>query len=239
MSKQSNFSLVKYVKANLPSILISSILGCFVVPFFSPLAVKLYELFLNIGGHFITYISDSTYQKISDGVSVYIQFFSFYFLFLFANIFLINAFSSNTSNIKSLYKEYDDTLTVLQNPDDTPEGHFSSEVTSKTAQKFTQNPIAFIQSQSKKIHIFYRFYIILFAFACMFLLFIYAQNSFVQNRAVSLSNNIEIVAPYISDFDYKKLKSDFHLIHSKSDYDRIEASLEEIAIEHSLTLKKQ
>ena len=50
--------------------------------------------------------------------------------------------------------------------------------------------------------------------------------------------NIEIVAPYISDQEYKQLKSDFFTIKSKSDYDNLQKALNMISEEHQLDLKE-
>ena len=63
-----------------------------------------------------------------------------------------------------------------------------------------------------------------------------------QIYEVSLSTkartNIEIVAPYISDQEYKQLKSDFFTIKNKSDYDNLQNTLNMISDEHSLDLKE-
>ena len=50
--------------------------------------------------------------------------------------------------------------------------------------------------------------------------------------------NIEIVSPYISDKEYKLLKSDFYLIETKADYLSLMQDLSNIAEHNNLTLKK-
>ena len=51
------------------------------------------------------------------------------------------------------------------------------------------------------------------------------------------TNNIEIVAAYISDYDYKILKSNFHTISSRSDFDSFNRLLTEYADKAGIKLK--
>ena len=50
--------------------------------------------------------------------------------------------------------------------------------------------------------------------------------------------NIEIVSPYISDQEYKQLKSDFFLIKTKDDYDNLQKELEIISENNQVDLKE-
>ena len=62
------------------------------------------------------------------------------------------------------------------------------------------------------------------------------QTIYVNKTVTALTNNIEIVSPYISDLEYKKLKSAFHLMNSRADYDSLCDSLNKIADENQLQL---
>lgn len=72
-------------------------------------------------------------------------------------------------------------------------------------------------------------------------LFIIAYNYFIVGIASITArdtlNNIEIVAPYITDTEYKQLRSDFFQMDSKSDFESIIRELASIAEEHNLQLK--
>lgn len=52
--------------------------------------------------------------------------------------------------------------------------------------------------------------------------------------ANSINRNIEIVAPYISDIEYKSLKSDFYSIDTKNDFETLQNSISKIMEENNL-----
>lgn len=58
--------------------------------------------------------------------------------------------------------------------------------------------------------------------------------SFANNIARRTLNNIEIISPYISDMEYKTLRSDFYQMNSKDDYLQIISVIENIATENDL-----
>lgn len=66
----------------------------------------------------------------------------------------------------------------------------------------------------------------------MLVLFIILYNAFTVAVANSIARrtlqNIEIVSPYITDIEYKQLKSDFYLIDSKADYIALSEKLEHL-----------
>jgi len=64
------------------------------------------------------------------------------------------------------------------------------------------------------------------------------QITYVNKTIATLTNNIEIISPYISDLEYKKLKSSFHMMDSREDYDLLCDSLNEIAVKNQIQLKK-
>lgn len=61
--------------------------------------------------------------------------------------------------------------------------------------------------------------------------------SYADNIVCKTIGNIEIVSPYISDVEYKTLKSNFYSMDSKSDYDALMDNLNRIASNNSLKLK--
>lgn len=73
---------------------------------------------------------------------------------------------------------------------------------------------------------------------CFFILtYNYFIVAFASTTARDTLNNIEIVAPYITDTEYKQLRSDFFQMDSKSDYESIVKELTSIAEKHNLQLK--
>ena len=70
----------------------------------------------------------------------------------------------------------------------------------------------------------------------LFLLFVLTTN-FVNLTITRTTNNIEILAPYISDQDYKILKSNFHSISSRSDFDSLTNLLNKYATNVGVELK--
>lgn len=70
-----------------------------------------------------------------------------------------------------------------------------------------------------------------------FLFFSLASSSYVNTEITRLTNNIEIVSPYITDLEYKQLKSSYHSMASRTDYDSLNASLQEISVQYGIQLK--
>lgn len=59
-----------------------------------------------------------------------------------------------------------------------------------------------------------------------------SMTSFVHDKKVNVLTKIEIVSPYISDTEYKSLKSEFHLIECKEDYDSLMHKISAIYDKH-------
>lgn len=57
-----------------------------------------------------------------------------------------------------------------------------------------------------------------------------------QCKSTSLCN-LEIISPYISDLEYKELKSDFYSIQTKADYESFVNTINELGEKYSLNLK--
>lgn len=66
-----------------------------------------------------------------------------------------------------------------------------------------------------------------------------SRQVFICEKTIAAINDIEIVAPYISDYQYKQFKSDFYLIKNKQDYDSLLTALKAIASQENITLPKQ
>lgn len=62
--------------------------------------------------------------------------------------------------------------------------------------------------------------------------------SFKTQTTIKTLNNIEIVSPYIPDKEYKQLKSKFHSMQSRHDYENLLNELNCIAEKNSIILKE-
>lgn len=86
----------------------------------------------------------------------------------------------------------------------------------------------------------HRLYCILTIFLYLILIiFMYwhGNNTFINQCKTSSLCNLEIICPYISDLEYKKLKSSFYSIQTKKDYEIFTNTIEEIGDKYSLDLK--
>lgn len=92
-----------------------------------------------------------------------------------------------------------------------------------------------IKQRAKRFHILLSLSLLfVFLNGCLSTMFqIYLSE--VSSKALT---RIEIAAPYISDQEYKQLKSNFYAIESKSDYDNLQRSLSNIFEENHLNLEE-
>lgn len=94
-------------------------------------------------------------------------------------------------------------------------------------------------TDSKTLHnsrrLLYVFDAFLLVIYIVFML-VHIADGVYHEMAISMSANIEIVSPYISDNDYKILRSDFLSIRSKEDYKLLNNLLHSIAEDESLRL---
>ena len=116
--KKSNF----LKKLNIPSLVIGIIITFFATKILEPILEVIYSAFLNFGGKFITSISDSTYQKISDGFCDQGAMFISYFLY-FGVCFLVNWLAS------VIRKSYNENAEVVSDVEKSASDFLNSSVT--------------------------------------------------------------------------------------------------------------
>ena len=61
---------------------------------------------------------------------------------------------------------------------------------------------------------------------------------YILGLSTKATVNIEIVSPYISDIEYKQLKSSFHLIKTQDDYEKLLDKIQDIADANEINLSK-
>lgn len=137
--------------------------------------------------------------------------------------------------LKKLNLDYEITTNALLCQLELKENVANGKVDSPKASK---ELIAQIHKDNKKIRRSNRISYF-FTFLCLsVLLVMLMKHTFENNLAAQLTANIEIVSPYVSDKEYKQLKSDLFTIKSKEDYDKLSKSLNAIAIKNYISLKK-
>lgn len=211
-------------KNNLTNWIIGGIIALIIGKIMEPLFVHIFSLVLNISGSFITNIENSTYKEISNGYCeqsassvLYLVYLSIYCLIgvtFVDNIIDYLAFKNKQKKFKT-----QDTMSTTTNT------------------TLSELSIQNIDKERKKINFSYLLQIIFSAIILISLIFFYGKSSFIRNKTITLTNNIEIVSPYISDIKYKQMKSKFHSIETKNDYNLLIEELETIAKKYSLKLK--
>lgn len=227
---------------------------------FSPISNVAVGKLLSFNKGFINSFSNSIYRKISDGFSENMS----QILFIIVSVMLISfllylkdrawqdyEFSSKAtesfpSHSQDSYSKDDSTSYVI--PDNLEECLWwikhqqqlnTAELKSLSEQLSNiSKDVKTIQRQevdkSRHSCIFFSLAVyVSIAFLCFSLIL----SSYVNAEITRLTNNIEIVSPYITDLEYKQLKSSYHSMNSRTNYDSLNASLQEIAIQYGIQLK--
>lgn len=220
---------------------------------FSPITGVFLEKLLSVGGIFIDSISSYVYTQISYGPNdIYSEYFFLIIacLFLVINIIALREAKENYSYQNNRSEAKDKSLNGSQANEplniaptiesiETAVANLEKQIKSfQTESVISRNALEEAKSSlltlSKKTYIFE---VIILVISSVTLVLTVSMVSYIKTTATSLTNNIEIVSPYISDLDYKHLKSDFYSMSSRNDYNTLTETLNEIAIAHGLSLK--
>lgn len=87
----------------------------------------------------------------------------------------------------------------------------------------------------KRIHILFSLSLFIGVLTASFMIMLQIYVSSISSKTLK---RIDIVAPYISDQEYKQLKSDFFMIENKSDYDNLQKNINAIFEVNQLDLKE-
>lgn len=192
----------------------------------SPLCEFLFALFLGIGGGLIKAISNMTYRQISNGYDESGVRLIIYILVVATLAVAYIAFF----NVK---KRKDDILAKVSLGEKTAES--SEENTQNSSKTDPADTIEVLRKNISRDFVIFSISIIICISA---LLFTYMQYTYSNSIITKTTNNIEIVSPYISDLEYKQLKSDFHTLESADDYKKLQEKLQTIAESNDIKLKK-
>lgn len=179
--------------------------------FFSPLFASIYVFISSLIDKFITTFSDSTYREISNGFN---DSYAVYILIFILYAYFLVAFIPYSFHIAEKIKSIS-LFSSLQNKDE--------------SQKV-------IEKRHKLLNL-----LIAFSMLSSFLVSVYLIGNliYITNCKTKSLTNMEIISPYISDLEYKQLKSSFYLIQNKDDYDAFTSTLDELGKKYSLNLKQQ
>lgn len=81
------------------------------------------------------------------------------------------------------------------------------------------------------------FLYLLILIASLLLFYAIGKLQFIQSSKTKTLSNIEIISPYISDIEYKTLKSNFYSISKKDDFDELTKVIQSIADANNVRLK--
>lgn len=210
-----------------------------------PLFNNIYAFFLTFQGSLIKSISDATYREISNGYSEKTSQSVLYLMVIIMCSFLFYIHSKikdiYTQIIESNAKKYDNAQSIQSSSiADIPETEIINKSSKliQEADDLKKQAYEILEKSNKVMKRSYHIFNFFLIIGGIFLFFLYSKDAFVINKVTSITNNIEIVSPYITDEEYKQLKSDFHTMKSRDDYDSLTNSLSEIASYNSVELKK-
>lgn len=176
------------------------------------------------GGEFLQANINIIYIYIATGRPVDTSWFLF---IIVASLMLARLLMTASESIKS-YKKLVEVHNKLTNPSD--ERHVvSAEKLLTDSEKMNRS----IQSEKK----FSRFCVILTACGYIAYLLYVLVVGYINTTITKLTNNIEIVAPYVDDFEYKSLKSAFYSMEGADDYHSLITELNHIAETNGVKLK--
>ena len=239
MGKKSSKEKLIFNKENLINWIIGGIIALVLGKIFEPIWLFLYSFFLNTGNKLISNFTNSTYKEISNGYSDQSSSLVLYFILLFSLMIATTFFTKEKSSYehtKAQIKQWRSFFYIKSDKSD-----ISSDISDESGENNIENKTELTEEKIKKIEKNNNFsYILCITWFCLFAFFItftYGKNLYILNKITVMTNNIEIVSPYISDKEYKELKSDFHCIESLDDYNKLDDKLNTIAEKNSLKLK--
>lgn len=100
-----------------------------------------------------------------------------------------------------------------------------------------KNEIQKTSMELKQNYIFSMCIILSFLLLMTFFMYWIGNLTFINNCKSSSLCNLEIISPYVSDTEYKHLRSNFYSIQTKEDYESFTNTIKEIGEKYSLNLK--
>lgn len=234
--KLPKIKLSQYVnKATIASAFVGFILTFLFSKAFDPICESIYSFILRVGDYFIVSFSNSTYREIALGLTEQASYSLLYFIYLVLVLFFKFIMDSIDKDIYSNLTEDERKINTWKHLE--KNSHDEKQITpSENALHAFEAQLTNRRKYFKRARIFLTIliYVLLFVIIMM-----NARQTFIHKKTITAINNIEIVAPYISDLQYKQFKSDFYMIQNKQDYDALLTSIKAIASQENILLPKQ
>lgn len=214
------------------------ILTFFLEKIFNPICEAFYSFVLQVGDHFLISFSNSTYREIARGSTeqasyalLYISILTLGFLLVIIKSTIDFTYQKTVSNIESSERK----IYVFEHPEDESSDETQIALTKTDIDEFKNHLFA----QKKHLRKLRIVIITILYVLYLFIVVVYCRQIYIHEKTVTAINNIEILAPYMSDQQYKQFKSEFYLIQNKQDYDSLLTALKDIASEENIFLPKQ
>ena len=202
MTNKSNKENKIFNINNFSNWIIGGIIAFIITKMSEPLSKFLFSNILNIGGSLITHISNSTYREISNGyseqsssITLYLVYILIIFLLTYAYFIFFKKYNDYKIKLKKFFNSIDNATTTseLNNiviPKDIHEQNLEK---SKIKNMLKSNNLSFLIDTFWVLSLF------------LIITFFYGQSDFIRNKTIAITNNIEIVSPYISDIEYTSI----------------------------------
>ena len=219
-----------------------------------PIFSKLFNSISNIGTKFLSSFTDSIIIKIAKGSAYNSNPFSSTITFSVVLAIVVFYFLESRSNYFETLKKLDDiNMTEPENESDESTNTYQNVSDVETEVKFLIKEFSSLKesistlkdhlpvlvdikrSELKKI---YYMTTGIFIIDITSLVFFYSTERYALNESVTIENNIEIVSPYVSDVQYKELKSDFYSMKNIDDLNKLTTTLQSISEKHSIDLQE-
>lgn len=223
--KKTNSKNHDFVK-NIISGIISTLIISWII---FPLTDFVFPKIISFANKFSFSLSNQIYSQVSKGSCKYISALNL----IYSNTIVFILFSILSLSLYLGYLSLKDHISELENLI-----YDKEEEEEESDEEFIES----IQNdliQRKKQLPFYK-YLSIFSLLFIFVTttFITMKQIYILGLSTNATVNIEIVSPYITDIEYKQLKSSFHLIKTQDDYEKLLDKIQDIADANKINLSK-
>lgn len=211
--------------------LIPGLVVAFIYDLFKSFSIIVFSKILPIISLFSKNFNNSLYKNFSSADFNSLELLTFTLLIIFYFIFILSDYIKMYFYSKNIFNLTKEKISKLELIKETP-----SEKNNVLEEVFSEFSI--IENSLKKISrnlkiaivlslIVYLSYSVYFIGKCQYI-------SLLRNNTLT---NIEILSPYISDIEYKTLKSEFYSVDNYDDYTKLSAQINDIGYKNNLKLK--
>ncbi len=222
--KKTNSKNNDFVKSIISGIISTLIISWII----SPITDFVFPKIISFANKFSHSLSNQIYSQVSKGSYEYISVLNL----TYSHVIVLILFSILALSVYLGYLSLKDHISELEGL------IYDKEEEEESDEEFIESIQNDLRQQKKRLP-FYKYLSIFFLF------FIFVTTTFATMKQIYILElstkatvNIEIVSPYISDIEYKQLKSSFHLIKTQDDYEKLLDKIEDIADANEINLSK-